>query len=110
MVLLSRRSQRLARAHLSPEGRALLDEEEFRLAAELGLNVTVAEGASARERRRAAKAALERARSGFQMKPIDELPQPVFSRQRFVGLVVLRSYLLIAFVLTAVKITETAVK
>jgi hypothetical protein len=110
MVLLNRRSQRLARAHLSPEGRALLDEEEFRLAAELGLNVTVAEGASARERRRAAKAALERARGSFQMKPIDELPQPVFSRQRFVGLVVLRSYLLIAFVLTAVKIAETAVK
>jgi hypothetical protein len=44
------------------------------------------------------------------MKPVEELAKPVFSRQRFLGLIVLRSYLLIAFSLTAVKIAETAVK
>jgi hypothetical protein len=64
--------------------------------------------ASARERRAAAKAVIERARNSFQMKPVEQLPKPVMSRQRFVGLVVLRSYLLIAFVLTGVKIAETA--
>jgi hypothetical protein len=49
-------------------------------------------------------------RSGFRMKPIEELPKPAFSRQRFAGLIVLRGYLLIAFTLTVVKIAQTAVK
>ena len=62
------------------------------------------EGASRRERRRAAKAALEQARHSFRMKPIELLSGPSFSRQRWVGLIVLRSYLLIAFSLTVAKI------
>jgi hypothetical protein len=44
------------------------------------------------------------------MRPVEELPKPVFTRQRFVGLIVLGCYLLIAFTLTVVKIAETAVK
>jgi Mn2+/Fe2+ NRAMP family transporter len=104
ILLLNRRTKRLAQARMTPAERAVADEEEAALAAELGLQFTVAEGASSRERRRAAKAALEDARNSFRMKPIDELPKPVFSRQRFVGLIVLRSYLLIAFALTVVKI------
>jgi hypothetical protein len=110
MVLFNRRARRLSLARLTPDESAQAEEEELSLATELGLAVAVPEGASRRERRRAAKAALEDARDNFRMKPIDELPKPVFTRQRFVGLVVLRSYLLIAFILTIVKIAETAVK
>jgi hypothetical protein len=86
------------------------NEEQLALASELGLAVIVPEGASTRARRRAAKTALAQARNSFRMKPLEELPKPVFTRQRFVGLIVLRSYLLIAFALTVVKIAETAVK
>ncbi len=64
---------------------------------DLGLAVAVSPDASTRERRRAAKAALEEARKTFRMKPVRELPKPVMNRQRLVGLVVLRTYLLIAF-------------
>jgi hypothetical protein len=110
MMLVNRRSQRLALARLPLEDRAVADDEALALATDLGLAVTVPEGASARGRRRAAKKALEDARSGFRMKPIEELPKPVFTRHRFVGLIVLRSYLLIAFALTVVKIAESAVK
>jgi hypothetical protein len=46
----------------------------------------------------------------FRMKPVEALPKPIMGRQRLVGLVVLRSYLLIAFTLTVVKIAEVAVK
>jgi NRAMP (natural resistance-associated macrophage protein)-like metal ion transporter len=108
MMLLSRRSRRLEYAGLSPEQRVEHEQEELRLAADLGLSVVAPPDASARERRAAAKAVIERARNSFQMKPVEQLPKPVMSRQRFVGLVVLRSYLLIAFVLTGVKIAETA--
>jgi hypothetical protein len=109
IVLLNRRTKRLAWARMTIAERAVADEETQALAAELGLHVTMPEGASTRERRAAAKAALEHARNSFRMKPIDQLPKPVFSRQRFVGLIVLRSYLLIAFALTIVKIAESTV-
>jgi hypothetical protein len=44
------------------------------------------------------------------MPPIELLAKPVMSRQRFVGLIVLRGYLLIALILAIVKIMETAIK
>ncbi|HEV3284046.1 MAG TPA: hypothetical protein VG010_07555, partial [Solirubrobacteraceae bacterium] len=108
MMLVVRRSRRLELAGLPFEQRVGREQEELRLAADLGLAVVAPAGASARERRGAAKAAIERARNSFQMKPVEQLPRPVMSRQRFVGLVVLRSYLLIAFVLTVVKIAGIA--
>jgi Mn2+/Fe2+ NRAMP family transporter len=108
MILVVRRSRRLELAGLPFEQRVGREQEELRLAADLGLAVVAPAGASARERRGAAKAAIERARNSFQMKPVEQLPKPVMSRQRFVGLVVLRSYLLIAFVLTVVKIAGIA--
>jgi Mn2+/Fe2+ NRAMP family transporter len=108
MMLVVRRSRRLELAGLPFEQRVGREQEELRLAADLGLAVVAPAGASARERRGAAKAAIERARNSFQMKPVEQLPKPVMSRQRFVGLVVLRSYLLIAFVLTVVKIAGIA--
>jgi NRAMP (natural resistance-associated macrophage protein)-like metal ion transporter len=108
LVLLNQRSHRLAVARMTREQRAVAAQEQAALAAALGLDVAVPEGASPRERRRAAKVALDHARTTFRMKPIGELPKPVFSRQRFVGLIVLRSYLLIAFILTVVKIAESA--
>jgi Mn2+/Fe2+ NRAMP family transporter len=108
-VPLNRRTKQLALTRMTVAERAVADEETQALVAELGLQVTVPDGASTRERRRAAKASLEHARNSFRMKPIDELPKPLFSRQRFVGLIVLRSYLLIAFALTVVKIAESTV-
>jgi Mn2+/Fe2+ NRAMP family transporter len=110
MMLLNRRSRRREYAGLTPEQRAYAEEEELRLATELGLAVKMAPDASASQRRRAAKAALEQARDTFRMMPVEELAQPVMSRQRFVGLIVLRGYLLIAFTLTVVKIAESTVK
>jgi hypothetical protein len=100
---LNRRSQRLAQAGLAPD-QSPPEDEESRLAAELGLTVAVDSGASLRQRRRQAKATLEDARSNFRMPPVELLAKPVMSRQRFVGLIVLRGYLAI------VKIMETAVK
>jgi NRAMP (natural resistance-associated macrophage protein)-like metal ion transporter len=108
VALLNRRSRRLAYARLTPERRAQADAEEVRLAMDLGLAIAVSPDASTHERRRAAKAALEEARKAFRMKPVGALPKPVMSRQRLLGLVVLRSYLLIAFTLTVVKIAESA--
>jgi hypothetical protein len=61
LVLLNRRSKRLAFAQMTPEQRLIADEEEIGLATKLNLAVTVPAGASTRERKRAAKAALEQA-------------------------------------------------
>jgi hypothetical protein len=47
------------------------------------------------------------ARSEF-VHPLSILEHPVMSRQRKIGLTVLRQYLLIAFILTTVKIDEVA--
>jgi hypothetical protein len=106
---LNRRSQHLVSTGLAPEERPPEDEES-RLAAELGLTVAFDPGATLRQRRRQAKAGPEDARNNFRMPPVELLAKPVMSRQRFVGLIVLRGYLLIALVLAVVKITETAIK
>ena len=45
----------------------------------------------------------------WRMPPLSRLERPVMSRQRKVGLITLRSYLLVAFALVIVKIVEVAV-
>ncbi len=49
-------------------------------------------------------------RSTWRMPPLHLLGKPVLSTQRKVGLVLLRGYLLVAFVLVVVKVVEVAVK
>jgi hypothetical protein len=49
-------------------------------------------------------------RDSWRMPALSRLERPVMSRQRKVGLLTLRSYLLIAFVLVVVKIVEVAVR
>jgi hypothetical protein len=49
-------------------------------------------------------------RDGWRMPALNRLEKPVMSRQRKVGLVTLRSYLLVAFALVIVKIVEVAVR
>jgi hypothetical protein len=104
MWLLNLRAKRAALPRLTADQRAVAGDEASALASDLGLTFPLAKGASRRERRRAAKTALEEARNSFRMKPIHLLSRPAFSRQRWVGLIVLRSYLLIAFSLTVAKI------
>jgi hypothetical protein len=48
-------------------------------------------------------------RDTWRMPALSRLERPVMSRQRKVGLITLRGYLLIAFVLVIVKIVEVAV-
>jgi len=48
-------------------------------------------------------------RAAWRMPALSRLERPVMSRQRKVGLITLRGYLLIAFVLVIVKIVEVAV-
>jgi len=48
-------------------------------------------------------------RDTWRMPPLSRLERPAMSRQRKVGLLTLRGYLLIAFVLVIVKIVEVAV-
>jgi Mn2+/Fe2+ NRAMP family transporter len=112
MWALGRRSGRRAQVSHATNGAgaARPSDEAERLAADLGLAVSIAPAAPRRERRRQAKATLAQARNEFRMPPIELLAKPVMSRQRFVGLIVLRSYLLIALILTIVKIIETAIK
>jgi NRAMP (natural resistance-associated macrophage protein)-like metal ion transporter len=105
---LNRRSRRAHARHAADAGPP--EDEESRLAAELGLTMAVDPDATPRQRRRQAKAALEDARNSFRMPPVELLAKPVMSRQRFVGLIVLRGYLLIALILAIVKILETAIK
>jgi len=49
-------------------------------------------------------------RHTWRMPALSRLERPVMSRQRKVGLVTLRGYLLVAFVLVIVKIVEVAVR
>ena len=49
-------------------------------------------------------------RSTWRMSPLHLLGKPVLSTQRKVGLVLLRGYLFVAFVLVVVKVVEVAVK
>ena len=48
-------------------------------------------------------------RETWRMPPLARLERPVMSRQRKMGLITLRGYLLIAFALVIVKIVEVAV-
>jgi len=49
-------------------------------------------------------------RHTWRMPALSRLERPVMSRQRKAGLVTLRGYLLVAFVLVIVKIVEVAVR
>ena len=49
-------------------------------------------------------------RDGWRMPPLSRLERPAMSRQRKVGLLTLRGYLLVAFALVIVKIIEVAVR
>jgi NRAMP (natural resistance-associated macrophage protein)-like metal ion transporter len=49
------------------------------------------------------------ARPTWRMPPLRELERPVMSTQRKIGLITLRSYLLIAFVLVVVKVVQISV-
>ena len=58
--------------------------------------------------RRAAPTEQAPARATWRMPPLDELPKPVATTGRTIGLLVLRAYLLIAVVLVAVKFVQLA--
>ena len=58
--------------------------------------------------RRLRRSELRELRVRFRMSPLSLLERPVMSRRRKVALTVLSSYLLIAFILTIVKIAQVA--
>jgi hypothetical protein len=49
-------------------------------------------------------------RDTWRMAPLDTLARPVMSRQRKLGMLTMRTYLGIAFVMVIVKIVEVALK
>jgi NRAMP (natural resistance-associated macrophage protein)-like metal ion transporter len=49
-------------------------------------------------------------RATWRMRPLHLLAKPVMSNQRKIGLIILRGYLLVAFILVVVKVIEVAVK
>ncbi len=61
-----------------------------------------------RRARRAAQAGPASARATWRMPPLDQLPRPVVTTGRSIGLLVLRGYLILAAILVAIKFVQLA--
>jgi hypothetical protein len=53
-------------------------------------------------------ALLQMKKEDWQMPPLQEIPRPAWSLTRWVGMVTLRAYLIVAIVLLVVKVVELA--